>query len=256
MGPAAPPAIDGYSTRWFEASGIRHAVYRRGVGPHVLLLHELPGLSARTLQITALHLVRAGFCVHLPLLFGAPGESRLLSHLPALCISRELQLFRSRASAPLLDWLRDLCRELHAANPDGPGVGVIGMCLTGNFAIALLAEPSVIAPVTCQPSLPLLPCSGLALGLADADLEAAKLRAETLAAPALLGLRYARDRWCPKARFDRLQEEFGTGFKAVEVPGCGHSTLVEDFVDVPGSPSERAMGEVLDFLRQRLAPRA
>jgi hypothetical protein len=46
-----------------------------------------------------------------------------------------------------------------------PGVGVIGLCLTGGFGLAMAVDPVVIAPVLGEPSLPAL-CSA-ALEVSD-----------------------------------------------------------------------------------------
>jgi hypothetical protein len=54
----------------------------------------------------------------------------------------------------------------------GPGVGAIGMCFTGGFALAMAMEASVLAPVVSQPALPapLGARKRAAVGLDDADL--------------------------------------------------------------------------------------
>lgn len=248
-----PPPLEGYAVTDFAAETIRHWVYRRGEGPPVILLHELPGLSPAAIDVTAAKLVDAGFTVHLPLLFGRPRDDSALRHLPRVCISRELAVFQARGTAPIVGWLRALCRELHA-RAGGPGVGVIGMCLTGNFAIALVAEPAVIASVTCQPSLPFIGTSTRAadLALGDADLEAAKARAATLPKPALVGFRFEGDRICPAARFERLRREFGAAFKGEDLPGDGHSTIAKDLVDRAGHPTKAALRKIVAFLGSRL----
>ena len=70
-----------------------------------------------------------------------------------VCISREFRVLAVRQSSPITNWLRALCRSLHA-ELGGKGVGAIGMCLTGNFALALMVDSAVMAPVLSQPSLP------------------------------------------------------------------------------------------------------
>ena len=54
---------------------------------------------------------------------------------------------------PIADWLRALASDLHA-ELGGPGVGALGMCFTGGFALAMMVDDSVAAPVLAQPSLP------------------------------------------------------------------------------------------------------
>ena len=86
----------------------------------------------------------SGFTVHLPLLFGEPGDNHPVFFIAKLCISREFRLFASGGGSPIVDWLRALCRKVKA-DCGGLGVGAIGLCLTGNFAISLMADDSVLA---------------------------------------------------------------------------------------------------------------
>jgi dienelactone hydrolase len=166
------------------------------------------------------------------------------------------------ASSPITDWLRALCRRAHA-ECGGRGVGALGMCLTGNFALALMVDPSVRAPVLSQPSLP-LPLGAArraGLHLAPADLE--RVRERAAGGCGVLGLRFTHDPLCPAERFARLRRELGAGFEAIEIdsgPGnphgirrVAHSVLTEDLVDETGHPTRQALDRVLGFFRERLA---
>jgi hypothetical protein len=127
------------------------------------------------------------------------------------------------------------------------------MCLTGNFAIALLAQPWVLAPVSCQPSLPLWPLGDpAALALSPEDLAAAKAEASRRETPALVATRFAGDWICPAKRFRTLKNEFGDKVEEIILPGNGHATLTEDFVDETGHLTRLALDRILDFLQQRL----
>src|SRR5690606_22373045 len=170
----------------------------------------------------------AGFTAVLPELFGTlgrePSPGYIARSMLRACISREFSLLARHASSPITDWLRALCREVHASC-GGPGVGALGMCLTGNFALALMVDPWVAAPVLSQPSLP-LPVSRshrAALHLAPEDLAAVKARAA--AGCPVLGLRFTRDPLCPGERFETLRRELGDAFEAIEIdssPGNPH----------------------------------
>ena len=74
--------------------------------------------------------------------------------LKGICIRREFSVWATNRSSPIVDWLRALSREMHT-QCGGNGVGAVGMCFTGNFALAMMTEPAVVAPVLSQPSLPL-----------------------------------------------------------------------------------------------------
>ncbi|MFZ4507659.1 MAG: dienelactone hydrolase family protein [Fimbriimonas sp.] len=189
-------------------------------------------------------LVEAGFHVWMPLLFGKPNTIKFAGTFTSRCIYREIHLFRTNSSHPLTQWLRELTNQLNAQQ-GGNGVGVIGMCLTGNFAITLIAEKTVHAAVTCQPSIPAF--SACALSMTSDELVAAK---ESL--KPLVGLRFDTDRLCPKARFDRLEDAFGANFLRHDLPGNGHGVLTGDFVDREGHPTRKSLDFVIDYLHQRL----
>ncbi|HKJ09463.1 MAG TPA: dienelactone hydrolase family protein [Gammaproteobacteria bacterium] len=254
----------GYDSFSFDVAGRSRPVLRKGDGPAVVVIHELPGPTPEVLSFGD-RVAKAGFTAVLPVLFGVPGRpvSRpyLLGEFARVCISREfLCLSRNRAS-PVTNWLRALCRHAHA-ECHGPGVGVVGMCFTGGFALALAAEPSVLAPVLSQPSLPLgiTASHRSALGVSVEDLE--RIRDRMAGGSRVLGLRFSEDRFCPRARFERLRRELGEGFEAVEIDSAAgnaagidpraHSVLTMDLVDSPEHPTRQALDRVIEFLRERL----
>lgn len=253
--------LPGFTHFEFEAQGIRHRVYERGRGPAVLLMHELPGMTPACVQL-AERLAGEGFTVFMPLLFGEPNTVAPARYTLQVCISREFYLLARRRSSPITHWLRALCRELHT-RCGGPGVGAIGMCLTGGFALALLIDPVVMAPVLSQPSLPvgLSSAAKSALGLSPADLATVQQRVQAEAIP-VVGLRFTGDRLCPAARFDALQALLGDRFQRIELdsaPGNphhiqphAHSVLAGDFVDQPNHPTRQAYAAVVACLRQQL----
>ena len=148
----------GYERRDFEAplrdgTPIRHDVYERGEGRPVILIQELPGIGQETLRL-ADRLVGAGHRVVVPHLFGPLGRVAMLGNVGRIfCMREELHLFAKRASSPIVDWLAALCRDVRDRS-GARGVGVIGMCLTGNFAITLIGDDSVLAAVASQPAMP------------------------------------------------------------------------------------------------------
>ncbi|MFZ4690385.1 MAG: FKBP-type peptidyl-prolyl cis-trans isomerase [Polymorphobacter sp.] len=236
-------------------------VYRRGTGPAVIVIHEVPGLHPLVVDF-ADRLVEHGMTVFMPSLFGTPGKPvtkgyALQQILLNICIRREFHTWSGGKSSPIVDWLRALARHAHA-ECGGPGVGAVGMCFTGGFALAMMTEPSVIAPVLSQPSLPLRGAKTGAIDVSEAEIACARRRFETEDL-SLLGLRYASDALVPDARFARYKTEFGDRFEDVSLAdadartGTGmapHSVLT---IHLPESgPGKDAEVRTISFFRQRL----
>ncbi|MEQ1566435.1 MAG: dienelactone hydrolase family protein, partial [Myxococcota bacterium] len=151
-----------FSREAFHHGAWAHEVYRKGAGPAVIVIPEIPGLTPMVLGF-ADRLVDAGLSVALPNLYGEPGRDvdaesglRRAAHLArvlgGVCVSREFTLLAAGRESPVLPWLRALAAHEHA-RCGGPGVGAVGMCLTGGFALAMAIDPRVVAPVLSQPSL-------------------------------------------------------------------------------------------------------
>ena len=256
--------LDDFTRTTFSFDGKERAVYRQGEGTAVIVMAEIPGITPAVASF-ARRVVARGHTVYLPHLFGDPGAEMttpgvVRSIVPA-CVAREFQAFALRTTAPAIDWLRALARQAHA-ECGGPGVGAVGMCFTGGFALAMSTEPEMLAPVLSQPSLPIGPGRRAAdLGLSDRDLLRVKERAEADDL-CVLGLRFTGDRLVPPQRFASLRRELGENFIGVEIDSSAgnpwghrrlaHSVLTEDLIDDPGQPTRAALDQVLQFLRDRL----
>jgi dienelactone hydrolase len=255
----------GWQATPFAHEGSERVVYRAGGGPGVVIMHEVPGIYPSVAEF-AERVVRAGFSVALPELFGRTGKeysnAYAVTEIAKACISKEFSVLASRESSPITVWLRALCRKLHA-ECGGPGVCAIGMCLTGNFALSLMVDPSVMAPVLSQPSLP-FPLGAerrRALHLSDADLAVVKDRVCN-EGRRVIGLRFTGDPLCPPERFERLRDELGDGFEGIEIdssrgnaeriPGTAHSVVTKDLVDRDGHPTKLALDRVLEFFGECL----
>lgn len=257
-------ALDGFEEFSFTHEGASRPVYRRGSGPGVVVIHEIPGITPEVARF-ARWVAEDGFTAFVPHLFGTPGKpfsgSYVLSQMARACVSREFSVLARGESSPVTDWLRALCRHAHG-ECGGPGVGAIGMCLTGNFALSLMVDESVMAPVLSQPSLPfpVTRSHRRALHLSEEDLAVVKGRVRT--GCRVLGLRFTHDPMCPPERFERLRDELGDGFEAVEIdssPGnphgigrTAHSVVTNDLVDEEGHPTRDALDRVLALFRERL----
>jgi dienelactone hydrolase len=256
-------AVPGFDASTLTHAGRTHEFFVAGTGPAVIVIHEMPGLHP---GVTAFgqRLVDAGYRVYLPSLFGRPGApfagKEMGRSLRQVCVSREFVMLADR-TMPVVTWLRALAAKAHT-ECGGPGVGAVGMCFTGGFALAMAVEPAVLAPVLSQPGMPAgLTAKGrAALGLDPADLASVKARAA--GGLCVLGLRFTQDKMSPPDRFATLRRELGDSFEAIEIdssPGNphgikerAHSVLTEDLVDTPGHPTRAALDRVMTFFGERL----
>jgi dienelactone hydrolase len=262
----AAPELPGFSVEPFEHGGTTLPVYRRGEGPAVIVIHEVPGVTDKVAEFGT-RVADAGFSAVLPSLFGDPGRPAsggyVMRSMMHGCVSREFANWAMSATSPITVWLRALAKVEHA-RCGGPGVGAVGMCFTGGFALAMMVDDEVIAPVLSQPSLPFAVGKNRSRDLAISDSDLAIVKARAAAGQCVLGLRFTGDRAVPEARFQRLRDELGDRFIAVEIdssPGNqhgirkgAHSVLTEDLVDEPGHPTRDALDRVLAFFAQRLRP--
>src|SRR6478735_1040991 len=214
-------ALADYDKFEFEDGPWTRPVYRRGTGPAVIIIHEIPGLHPLVVDF-ADRVAAAGMTVYLPSLFGTPGKpvSRnyaLGSMLGALCIHREFHVWRAGTSSPIVEWLRALARKAHA-ECGGKGVGAVGMCFTGGYALAMMTEPAVVAPVLSQPSMPVSGKRGAARAAFDcsaAEIACARARFEGEGL-SMIGLRFKSDVLVPDEGFARYKAEFGDRFEGHE----------------------------------------
>jgi dienelactone hydrolase len=207
--PAPRGTLSTFTEDTFEADGRVVPLFRKGSGPCVLVITEIPGITPEVLGF-ADRVVALGCTAVLPNLFGEAGRETLQTNaldrslygartLLSVCVSREFTLFATGRSSPVVDVLRKLAVREHA-RCGGPGVGVVGMCLTGGFALAMAAEPCVIAPVLSQPSMPLGVTAGKRASI-DCNADDLQRVADRCAREGLrvLGLRFpAATRWCRK----------------------------------------------------------
>ncbi|HZF56777.1 MAG TPA: dienelactone hydrolase family protein [Polyangiaceae bacterium] len=256
--------LEGFTESAFSHEGSTRTVYRRGSGPGVVIMHEIPGITPPVAAF-ARRVADAGFTAVMPVLFGTPGKPLstpyALGQLARACISREFAVLAARQSSPITDWLRALCRSVHA-ELGGKGVGAIGMCLTGNFALSLMVDPVVMAPVLSQPSLPLPIGRERRAGLHISDEDLAVVKARVAQGACVLGMRFTADPKVPAERFEHLRAELGPGFEGIEIDSSkgnlhgisekAHSVVTTDLVDREGHPTRVALDRVLSFFEERL----
>jgi dienelactone hydrolase len=253
----------------FTHDGTTRSIFRKGSGPAVIVIAEIPGITPKVLDF-ARKVADIGCTAVLPHLFGEPGrdpyssaratvESFASAIIPT-CISKEFVTLVTGRTSPVIGWLRALARAEHA-RCGGPGVGAIGMCFTGGYALAMAADDVLLAPVLSQPSMPmpLTPRQKRSIDISPEDLATVKLRCA--AGLTVLGLRFKSDRLVPAERFDFLREQLGEAFVAVELDDAAanpdallapHSVVTEHLIDEPGQPTRAALDQVLDLFRGRL----
>ena len=257
-------ALDDFTERSFTHDGATKRVFCAGTGPAVIVIHEMPGITPPVADF-ARRVRDAGFSVRMPSLFGEPGRPMstgyVIKSLSQACVAKEFVTLALDRTSPVIGWLRALAADAHQ-ECGGPGVGAVGMCFTGGFALGMMIDDIMLAPVLSQPSLPfpVSPARRRAVGVSDEDLARVKARAQHGAC--LMGLRFTKDPAVPGDRFDTLRRELGDAFIAVEIestkgnphgiPRAAHSVLTEHLVDEPGHPSREALDRVLAFFEERL----
>ncbi|MCZ2849390.1 dienelactone hydrolase family protein [Modestobacter sp. VKM Ac-2978] len=266
MTESSSAVLAGWAPEPFTNAGITHTLHTRGSGPGLVLLPELPGLTPEVMGL-AEHLVGAGFTVTAVDLFGDPGRPTSPGYAvrssAGVCTSREFRALARRADRPAAEYVRAVARRVRD-RVGGPGVGVIGMGVSGGLALASAAEPAVLAPVASQPStpLPLTPGRRRDPGMSDRERAAVQARV-TAEGLRLMGLRFSEDTAAPSDRFRALRAVFGDGWLPVSVnnrPGneAGiaqqeHRVLTSTDAATPGHPTYEAREQVVAFLRERLA---
>ncbi|MSO38530.1 MAG: dienelactone hydrolase, partial [Acidimicrobiia bacterium] len=140
----------------FTSQGKSRVIYRKGTGPAVIVIQEMPGITPEVAAFGR-RVAEAGFTAVMPVLFGEPGKPLSMGYAARNiawgCVTREFAALATGKTSPITTWLRDLAAQAHD-ECGGPGVGAIGMCFTGGFALAMMVDDRVIAPVLSQPSLP------------------------------------------------------------------------------------------------------
>ena len=239
--------LPGYERFEFSEGGVTKPVYLAGSGPAVVLIHELPGMVPECVELGR-RIAAEGYSVYMPLLFGAPMQNYGMTPLLWPCVWKEFSVLSTHGKSPAADWLRALSRKAFAER-GGKGVAAIGMCFTGRFALSLMMDKELIAPVICQPGASY---SASAMGIPEAEWDNAVKRSKDENIP-VLGMRFEGDALCTAARFETLRAGFGERFKEVVVAGTKHSVLTLHFKDMSPADQARVWGELRSFLKERLS---
>jgi len=259
--------LEDFTVREITLDDVTKRVYVAGSGPAIIVMAEMPGISPHVARFS--RWVRdAGFTVYMPSLFGrdgtVPGAEEGAAIFQRACVSAEFRAFAANETSPITQWLRSLAKLAHQECA-GPGVGAIGMCFTGNFALSMMLEPSMLAPVLSQPSLPLNDPAGT--GIAPAELAAVKARLDRDDLT-VLAYRFEGDKFCQAQRFAAFSEALGDRFvprvlddsaASTDLPPffarhvtTPHSVVTAHLIDEAGQPTLAARDEILTFFASRL----
>ncbi len=261
--------LSDFMQRTVTLNDIAKVVYVGGTGPAVIVMTEMPGISPHVARF-ARWVRDAGFTVYMPSLFGrdgaVPKADEGADTFRRTCMSAEFNAFKRNASSPVTQWLRMLARTVHA-ECGGPGVGAIGMCFTGNFALTMMLEPAMLAAVLAQPSLPLNDPEGLEISPPELADVRERLEKENLT---VLAYRFAGDAVCRAERFAAYKKALGDRFVSRVLPDDAanhdapeffaryvpvpHSVVTIHLIDEAGQPTIAARDEILGFFADRLAP--
>lgn len=256
-------SLDDFQVLTLTFLGKTKKVYVAGSGPAVIVMAEIPGISPHVARF-ARWVRDAGFTVYMPHLFGddgaVPHPLSAMTTLARACISAEFRAFAANASSPVTQWLRALAASVHA-ECGGKGVGAIGMCFTGNFALSMMLEKAVIAPILMQPSLPLQDAAGLHISPEELATVKARMQAQDLT---VLAYRFAGDKFCKAQRFAAYEKALGDRFCPRVLPDSAanpntpvsnpHSVVTLHLIDEEGEPTRAARDEILEFFKSRLNP--
>lgn len=261
-------ALEDFERRGITLDDTAKTVHVAGSGPAVIAMTEMPGISPHVARF-ARWVRDAGFTVYMPSLFGRDGAVPQVEEGAAVfqraCVSAEFRAFAANESSPVTKWLRLLARLAHE-ECGGPGVGAIGMCFTGNFALTMMLEPSMLAPVLSQPSLPLNDPAGIEIAPDEVRAVRERLEREDLT---VMAYRFAGDKFCMAQRFAAYAEALGDRFIGRVLPDNAantdlapfferhvttpHSVVTAHLIDEAGQPTIAARNEILAFFRHRLA---
>jgi dienelactone hydrolase len=261
-------SLDDFAARDTTLDRVTKRVYVAGRGPAVIVMAEMPGISPHVARF-ARWVRDAGFTVYMPSLFGRDGAVPTADEgteiLERACVSAEFNALAGGRSSPVTIWLRALARHAHQ-ECGGPGVGAIGMCFTGNFALTMMLEPSMVAPVLAQPSLPLREPAGLEIAPEEIGAVRERLDRDNLT---VLAYRFKGDRVCRAERFAAYAAALGDRFIPRELPDSAanadvspffakrvpfpHSVVTQHLIDAAGQPTIAARDEILAFFATRLA---
>ena len=233
----------------------------------VLLLHEITGLSPACLDFAGRLAERGPFVVYLPRLFGRTNESgtwSVVRNFVRVIVGSDWRALRSGHTPSAYREMPALVEKISAEH-QGADVGVIGMCLTGSWPLALMAEPRVKIGALCQPAVPLPTWTKKRrrdLALSESDLSAASERIQRDGLT-VLGFRFCGDNKSTPERFWRVAELCGARGRFVDGTICyhewhgavaadDHSVFCGQYSDATNHPTRQRLELLIKEFREAL----
>lgn len=262
-------SLSDFVSTTFTHEGTTKPVFWLGEGPAILVMTEMPGITPEVADF-ARRLVTEGFSVAMPDLFGEAGRpvsnGYITRSMVKGCVAKEFVAFATNKTAPITSWLRALAADAHerAGDARGAGVGAVGMCFTGGFALALAVDPLIMAPILSQPSMPL----GITkkqkadVGASPSDIAVVQERIAGDEDFCVIGMRFTGDKLVPPERFARYRQLLGDAFVGIEIdssPGNphgidrnAHSVLTEEYTEDASHPANQAHDRVIELFKEKL----
>ena len=255
--------LHGFDKKNLQADGMRfdYLVSQTGLEP-VILMHELPSITPQVMYFARV-ITGAGFKVYLPSFLGRPGKvPNLIDQgwaVTQACVRSEFgALVSGDQTRRAVKWVRALAQTASGGRPGS--VGVIGLCLTGGFALAAAVDPAVGAAMACEPSLPVKHDSHI--DLSPENQRALRARLDQDAVGALV-YRFEGDVLSPCPRLRRYGETLGPRLRSRCIPDTAadpefksrydhHSVMTNHLLEGPGSLTQAARDELIAVLQWRL----
>jgi Dienelactone hydrolase family len=231
----------------------RDVLVGRASGRPVIIMHEIFGLTPAVVDFARL-LTDAEFKVYMPVLFGSsdPTAGKLRGAVDFFCVMSEFKVLSNNDPGPWADWIRELASFAYTENAPGKGVGVIGLCVTGNLALSAALNPCVTAPVMSEPALPFFRAGGLHVSAEELSAVTLRVSNEGLV---IRGYRFEKDWICRRARFKDLCGTFKEGFEGTTIPASScmlHSVFTEHLRDGNGNFRHDELRTLIEYLRARI----
>src|SRR5690242_4972101 len=109
----ADDSLSDFEKETFTHDGKTRDVFRKGTGPAVIVISEIPGITPKVAEF-ARKVVDIGCTAVMPHLFGVPGKdptaegaagalTHMVKTMVPLCISREFTMLATGKSSPVID---------------------------------------------------------------------------------------------------------------------------------------------------------
>ena len=219
----------------------------------IIVVHELPGMT-KPFLCYCIKMANQGFKVYAPLMFGKMGKAKSSLQMLSLCISSEFRKLywrnqtEGQPESQFTRWVLHLAGVVSSRH-ESRKVGVIGMCLTGSFALVTFAEPAVNSVVCCQPAFPFV--FRESLGLTKTQQCNVRREVNKLGAGCAQGYRYKNAPLSRQSHVDStvsfMNDDGVERFTYKTLKGCKHSVVTDKKRNLTTE------NDILEFVNARLS---